>query len=454
MGNLSSTPSTSSPHITTCTELLYSSDDNNDERHNQKNRASQPIKKSNNPSTRVFPSPSSHTKLHYGSDDDSSSHNRKRKVSRLPVEIGSSAKDTSSIMSHSTDTESYQGRPRVQNSEISLSPSSSDENDASLTMIRNHSKCITNHSKLNSSAPYGFGSDSEEEAVNECAATKSTQKKGEKQNYSSNNEDDEDYEPDESADNDADIEEVMREILDHAHLVDMSFFLELQNYLIGIKEMKTSAIKTLYGRVSSFLGFVMSESNLKDYANRIYTQEEAIQILLEGDINVIERYIQVLKLDNNRRVGTCYNIVLDIKHWLDYMKVHENKKISSVIEFYMKLLRNLMKKKRKDLKKRLNRSELEKDLKFPKGGKKELIEIFEKKAPRVDNILQKLRKDDQVVSDKDRIFAYYWIVTHVFMHNPQARVGAITAMSVEDMNMLRTDEYSTSTHFKTSCDYR
>lgn len=63
--------------------------------------------------------------------------------------------------------------------------------------------------------------------------------------------------------------------------------------------------------------------------------------------------------------------------------------------------------------------------------------------------MHKLRKDDQPVSDKDRIFACYWIVTHVFMHNPQARVGAITAMSVHDMSMLRTDEYTTSTNFKT-----
>ena len=39
------------------------------------------------------------------------------------------------------------------------------------------------------------------------------------------------------------------------------------------------------------------------------------------------------------------------------------------------------------------------------------------------------------------------------MHNPQARVGAITTMSVEDMDMLRTDEYTTSTHFKTSDTY-
>jgi hypothetical protein len=446
MGNFSSTSSTPSPHITTSTELLYSSGD--DKCHNQRKRASQPIK-SNNPSTRAFPPSSSHTKLHYGSDDDSSSHNQKRKVSRLPVEIGSSSKDTSSFMSQSP--ESYQGSSRVENSAISLSPSSSDESDVSLTMIRNHSKCITNHSKPNSSTLIVFGSDSEDEAVDQSASIKSTQKRGKK--FSSKNEDDEDYELDESADSDADTEEVMKKILDHAHLVDMSFFSELQNYLIGIKEMKTSAIKTLYGRVSSFLGFVMNENNLKDSANRICTQEEAIKILLEGDINVIERYIQVLKLDNNRRVGTCYNIVLDIKHWLDYMKVHENKQISAVIEFYMKLLRNLMKKKRKDLKKRLNRSELEKNLKFPKGGKKELIEIFEKKAPRVDNILQKLRKDDQAVSDKDRIFAYYWIVTHVFLHNPQARVGAITTMSVEDMDMLRTDEYTTSTHFKTSDTY-
>jgi hypothetical protein len=36
------------------------------------------------------------------------------------------------------------------------------------------------------------------------------------------------------------------------------------------------------------------------------------------------------------------------------------------------------------------------------------------------------------------------------MHNPQANVGAISEMSVQDMNMLRTEEFTTSTNFKNS----
>jgi hypothetical protein len=378
------------------------------------------------------------TELVYSSDD-SDPYVRKKKVS-LPVESGTS---TEGAAFHSKA--SYQSSPRGGNSELSIGSSSVIKNDESLTMIRNHSECVTNHSKS-----LLFCNPNDKNELEQCASIRLSHHRGKKRKVGQNHEDDEDYVLDELGDDETDVD---KETLDHAYLVDTSIFLQLQPYLLGIKEMKMTAIKTLYGRVSSFIGFVMCESNRKDNSSRIYTQEEAIKILLEDDINVIERYVQVLKLDNNRRVGTCYNIVLDIKHWLDYMKVHENKQVSAAIELYMILLSNLMKKKRKDLKKRLNRTQLEKDFKFPKGGKKELIDLFESKAPRVDKILQKLRKDDQAVSDKDRIFAYYWIVAHIFMHNPQARVGAITTMSVEDMSLLRTDEYATSTNFKTSDTY-
>ena len=442
MGNFSS----SSSHSTACTELHYSSDD--DVRYKQNKKISPPIKSSKSSSIKISSpssSPSSHNKLYSSDDDDNdeSCHNQKQKVSPA----SESRTGASSFMSHCHSTTADQRSPGIENFALSISPSSLNESHTSLTMI--HSKCVTNHSKPTPSATYVFDSNYKKDAVGQFVSIKTAQNKGKKRKVP-NDDDDEDYELDELADDDTDID---KETSHHADLVDMSIFLQLQPYLLGIKEMKATTIKTLYGRVASFLGFVMSENNCKDNASRIHTQEEAIKILLEDDINVIERYVQVLKLDNNRRVGTCYNIVLDIKHWLDYMQVHENKQISAGIEFYMKLLRNLMKKKRKDLKKRLNRSELEKEFKFPKGGKKELIDIFERKCPRVDSILQKLRKDEQHVSDRDSIFEYYWIVAHVFMHNPQARVGAITTMSVEDMSMLRTDEYTTSTNFKTSETY-
>jgi hypothetical protein len=96
----------------------------------------------------------------------------------LPAKSGTSTEGVSLLMSDFAA--SNQSSERMETSELPISSSSPNESDASLTMIRNHSKCVTNHSKPTSSATYVFDSNCKKEAVELCASVETAQKKGKK----------------------------------------------------------------------------------------------------------------------------------------------------------------------------------------------------------------------------------------------------------------------------------
>jgi hypothetical protein len=392
----------------------------------------------------------SHNETSYTSDDDDYHQQKKIKLTKRNIQ---KMADSSLEKGEASETNSSDMLNM-----FSLDSDSESDTIRNLNTLNYTSSCTLSEKKrqLHKSAS------SEETVVNKRKSNKSNlnyyedDELDESDESDENDESDEDYKTDIDDETEVDSINYKKDLYNYIKLADMTKFTQLKPFLAGLKEFNSATIKTLYGRVASFLGYVMSESNNENNnENSIHgltTQEKAIILLMEEDMKVLERYVQVLRINHGKKVGTCYNVVLDIRHWLQYMTIHEKKNIPSVMEYYRNVLCKLMKQKRKDQKRRLSREQLQTENKFPAGGKAELINIFEKKASRVNNILHNLR-NELTVTEKNKIFAYYWIVTHIFIHNPQARVKAITEMSINDIEKLRKEEYLTSTEFKTADTY-
>jgi hypothetical protein len=224
--------------------------------------------------------------------------------------------------------------------------------------------------------------------------------------------------------------------------VDMDSFTDLLSHLLVVEEMEASAAKTLIGRVAEYIGWTMHDMNVD--------QEEAVdQIVNKHPLNVM-KYLIVLKGPQfGLKNGTVYNTLLDIGHWAQYLAIHENYAVDKLLAVLKARQRKENKKKKQDINERLSRENLVKNNQWPKKGMPELHQILMKHQPRVDRILKSCA-NGEVRSDADLRFVNDWVVSILFVINPQGRAQAICKLTVEDGQVLCSHGGQvTSTQFKT-----
>ena len=224
--------------------------------------------------------------------------------------------------------------------------------------------------------------------------------------------------------------------------VDMSLFGSLQEHLSVLLEMKPRAIKTLHGRVAEYLGWVMNKRGL--------TQQAAAEFLL-ANATLLLQYVTVLKGHFHLKNGTIYNTLLDLSIWAKYLSIYENKNIVQFVGVLEAQQKIEAKKKRSDISSRLSRENLLKQRQWPVGGQQELSNLLQQHKPRVDRIINRCM-DGKLVDDSDLTFANDWVVSHLFVQNPQGRSQAITLLPVSQLERLSCGN-TTSTAFKTRATY-
>ena len=220
--------------------------------------------------------------------------------------------------------------------------------------------------------------------------------------------------------------------------VDMSHFCSLHAHLASINHLESNAITTLAGRVAEYIGWVMDAEHVD--------QPAAVDIILTKPLTAI-KYFGVLKGDYGLKPLTIYNTCLDFTRWAKYLAIYEDSFITPlliVLQDHQKLENRHGRRQQSD---RYSIEHLRANQQWPAGGKKELSRLLLKQKSVVDRIIQKAI-NGALIPDQDLIFVNDWVVSHVFVENPQGRSNAITTMPVTDIDALGGGQ-ATSTQFKT-----
>jgi hypothetical protein len=225
----------------------------------------------------------------------------------------------------------------------------------------------------------------------------------------------------------------------HKRNVDLDCHSDLQSHMKITNEVSEAEYKTFLGRIANYIGWIMDKESI--------SQRLATDMMFEKPTTFI-RYLPVLKGDYSLKSGTVYNILLDFIRFAKYMSVFENRETQRAIIVFEEQKKVANKKKKKDIKVRLTVENLEKNLKWPKKGKKELYDLLLKKKKIVDRIIQ-CAIDADIVLISDACFVNDWTVSLLFIANPQGRSRAIRLMPLDCLSQLKAQQLTTSSELKT-----
>jgi hypothetical protein len=225
--------------------------------------------------------------------------------------------------------------------------------------------------------------------------------------------------------------------------VDMTLFESLRTHLEVLIEIPPAETTTLIGRVAEFIGWVMHTKTI--------SQTDALDVIFVEDPMIILQYITMLKGELMLKNGTIYNTLLDFTRWAQYLEVYERRSIARFIGVVVPRQKAESKKKKSDIQHRLSRSNLIKHRQWPRGGMAELHQLLRKHQKRVDHIMNQCAKGQRVAIN-DSTFVNDWIITSLFVDNPQGRSQAITRFPLADIVNLESG-HSCSTEFKTRSTY-
>jgi hypothetical protein len=72
--------------------------------------------------------------------------------------------------------------------------------------------------------------------------------------------------------------------------------------------------------------------------------------------------------------------------------------------------------------------------------------------PTFEKTIQKAQ-DGYIISSEDYLVATYFCICHLYVGNPQGRIGAINEMKLQDVDRLKTEGIVGSSQFKTRDTY-
>lgn len=232
----------------------------------------------------------------------------------------------------------------------------------------------------------------------------------------------------------------------YRHDVDMNKFNSLDAHLTTLVGMQTIEVTTLKGRVAEYIGWTM-------HNNEIDQKEAVLHIVNKHPLDIL-KYITMLKgPEYGLKNGTIYNMLLDLGRFAKYLSIYHRLSIENLLAIVECQQKIECKKKKEDIRGRLSIENLIDNFHWPKKGMQELRDILMKHKGRVDRIIQKCA-DGMFQRDAELAFAKDWIVTLLFVINPQGRVQAISYLTVKDVEGLcGSVGQVTSTKFKTSATY-
>lgn len=227
--------------------------------------------------------------------------------------------------------------------------------------------------------------------------------------------------------------------------VNMEVFHSLQKHLRIFLELEAAAAATLIGRIAEFIGWTMHANNIN--------QETAVEHIVKYPLDVL-KYTTMLKgPDYDLKNGTVYNTLLDIALWAKYLSIYDNFAVAPLLQIVAAQQKIESKKKRIDVRRRLSRENLIAVHHWPKNGMKELQSVLMKQQARVDREIVKCANGKEL-STTTLGFVNDWIVSLLFVMNPQGRAQAIGGLSLQDgLELCGPSGQVTSTHFKTSAVY-
>jgi hypothetical protein len=224
----------------------------------------------------------------------------------------------------------------------------------------------------------------------------------------------------------------------------MARFTSLDTHLKVLKQMTQAEVTTLNGRVAEFIGWVMN--------NKQVAQGNAVDIILVGQPLIVVQYVTLLKdKPNSLKNGTIYNILLDLTRWATYLAVYEAKTIDQFVAIAVVQQKHERKKQKVDVQQRLSLENLIQHHHWPANGKRELHRILKAHQSKVDRIIRKCAIGDNV-SANELGFANDWVVSTLFVNNPQGRSQAIETFPVGRLETLQSST-ATSNQFKTRVTY-
>jgi hypothetical protein len=224
---------------------------------------------------------------------------------------------------------------------------------------------------------------------------------------------------------------------------DMTLFEHFETHMLNTLEVPNSAYKTLLGRIAGYIGWLMHEDSV--------SQRQAVDIIFETPM-VFLRYLNVLKVDYKYKWSTVYNLLVDLTQFAEYIEVYEGRSTQAALIVFAKQRKNAGGKKRKEIRSSHTVDKLLEAKKWPAGGMRELQDILLKKQPSVDRIINRAIADEMVALS-DLVFVNNWVISMLFLLNPQGRQKAITALSVDNLPELMADGLTTSSEFKTQLTY-
>jgi hypothetical protein len=225
--------------------------------------------------------------------------------------------------------------------------------------------------------------------------------------------------------------------------VDMKVHQSLENHLKIVKGLSQAEYQTIIGRVSDFIGWIMNEESVN--------QSDATALIFASP-NIFIQYLLPLKGEFNLKSGTIYNIILDFKKFAEYMGAYEKVSVQEANTLFTTQSRIANRQKKKDINARKTLENLEDELKWAPGGKKELIALLWTRQSFVDRIVQRCM-DGKELSNTEISLVVDWIVSLLFVANPQGRSQAIRLLPLTALNLLKEQRFVTSRDFKTSEKY-
>lgn len=229
----------------------------------------------------------------------------------------------------------------------------------------------------------------------------------------------------------------------HRTDVDMAAFPFLLSHFQSVIELDAPTLTTLIGRVSNLIGWTMDDNGVD--------QATAVNRIVNTHPLSVMKYLAVLKGPNCRlKNGTVYNTLLDFGRWATYLAIYEDKNVDKFLAIVVGQQKAENKRKKQDVRERLSRENLVQNHQWPKGGMAELSTLLMKQKGRVDRLIQKA-VDGECLIDKDLKFVSDWILSLLFVGNPQGRSQAVKLLSLERWKELCDNGRGqvTSPHLKT-----
>ena len=225
--------------------------------------------------------------------------------------------------------------------------------------------------------------------------------------------------------------------------VDMNnSYREMYSYMHDLKGMRDAEFKTLSNRVAEYIGWVMQTEGIG--------QKEAVDFVFLHPNTVIKYFTILRAAPIGIKAMTVYNHCLDIKSWGKYLAVYEQRNIVSltiVLDDHAKLMNKLG---RRESKTRFTREHLEANQEWPEGGKRELLLLLQKSKKHVDAIIMRSINGESNVKKRDLTFVNDWVISYLFVANPQGRSQAISELlNTRSQLKALSEGLTTSTDFKT-----